>query len=139
MNVMKFDLKTPCKNCPFRSDGTAIRFSCRERAQEIEESAFRNGFPCHLSAVNTQDEYDDEDGGYDFNRNGNTQHCAGALIMFMNEGYDSTPGTGNDEELFERLGQQLDFNAPVFKDSEEFLAASTKEGSTKRLTAKWIT
>lgn len=34
---MRFDLKTPCKNCPFRTDDTAIRFSCRERAEEIEE------------------------------------------------------------------------------------------------------
>lgn len=75
---MRFDLKTPCKNCPFRSDATAIRFACRERAQEIEESAYRNGFPCHLSAVDTSDE-DEENGGYTFGEN--TQHCAGYIIM----------------------------------------------------------
>lgn len=118
---MRFDLKTPCKNCPFRTDETAIRFACRERAEEIEESAYRNGFPCHLSA-NVDD--DDEDGGYEFKRDGNTQHCVGALIMYLNEGEASTPGTGNDENLFERLSERLDWEAPVFESIEDFLSAS---------------
>ena len=61
---MKFDLKTPCKNCPFMNTKDGIKFACRERAEEIEEQAYRNGFPCHLSAVDTSDE--DEDGGFVF-------------------------------------------------------------------------
>ena len=27
---MRFDLRAPCKNCPFRTDATAIRFTGRE-------------------------------------------------------------------------------------------------------------
>lgn len=121
---MRFDLKTPCKNCPFRTDETAIRFSCRERAEEIEETAYRHGFPCHLSAIDTSD--DEGSGGYEFNRNGKTQHCVGALIMYLNQGENSTPGTGNDEELFERLADLIDWDAPVFDSIEAFLEASNQ-------------
>lgn len=123
---MKFDLKTPCKNCPFRTDATAIRFSCEERAQEIEESAYRNGFPCHLSAVDTSED-DEENGGYTFGEN--TQHCAGAIIMFLKDGNDcGWPGIGNNERLAERLAMKMDFDAPVFESSEAFIQAnSTKD------------
>lgn len=120
---MRFDLKTPCKNCPFRTDATAIRFACRERAEEIEESAYRNGFPCHLSAE-LEEETDFHEGGYVFDQLGKTQHCVGALIMHINDGFDSTPGTGNDPDLFERLAARLDFKAPVFDSVEAFLDAN---------------
>jgi hypothetical protein len=116
---MRFDLKTPCKNCPFRTDETAIRFQCRERAEEIEELAYRRGFPCHLSADI------DEDAGYEFARDGKTQHCAGALLMYLHEGESSTPGTGNNEDLFERLAERMDFHAPVFQSIDDFLDANT--------------
>jgi hypothetical protein len=120
---MRFDLKEPCENCPFRSDATRITFSCRERAEEIEESAYRNGFPCHKTAVDTSDD-DPENGGYVFRSNGKTQHCIGALMMFMADGYSSTPGTGNDDELFERLSARVDWKAPHFASVEDFLNAN---------------
>lgn len=127
---MKFDLKTPCKNCPFRTDATAIRFSCRERAEEIEESAYRNGFPCHLSAVIDEDDDDDEDAGYEAGEN--TQHCAGYIIMALNETLGSPwPGINNDEELYERLAMQTDMDAPVFESSEAFLKANEQGYGTK--------
>lgn len=120
---MKFDLKNPCKNCPFRKDKTRIVFSCRDRAEEIEESAYRNGFPCHLSAVDTSED-DPERGGYEFGEN--TQHCAGYLIMKIKEDFDyAWPGVDNDEELVDRLRGQLNLKAPVFADTEEFLDANT--------------
>lgn len=115
---MQFDLRTPCKNCPFRTDETAIRFACLKRAEEIAESAYRHGFPCHLSADFTGD--DDEDGGYVFGEN--TQHCVGATLMFLKNG-----GTGNVP--FERLRRaeqsrvenRLDWDAPVYEDERDFL------------------
>lgn len=116
---MRFDLKSPCKNCPFRTDETAIRFACRERAEEIEESAYRNGFPCHLSAADTSE--DDEDGGFVFDHNGHTQHCVGALIMYLKGGEPSMPGTGNNDDLFERLSLRVNLNAPVFEGPDAFL------------------
>lgn len=40
-------LKKPCLHCPFSKHPERIRFTCRERAEEIEEIAYRQGFPCH--------------------------------------------------------------------------------------------
>jgi hypothetical protein len=123
---MRFDLKTPCKNCPFRSDETAIRFACRERAEEIEESAYRNGFPCHLSADSIEDEdtRDGESGG--FVPGENTQHCVGYIILQIKAscGGSSWPGIDNDEALLDRLEAQVDLDAPVFDSVEDYLAAN---------------
>ncbi|MFN4296739.1 MAG: hypothetical protein ACK4FB_07835 [Brevundimonas sp.] len=113
---MRFDLKTPCKNCPFRTDETAIRFQCLERAEEIEESAYRNGFPCHLSADLEEDE---GDAGYVFG--GNTQHCAGALLMFARHGDGPVPFTRLSEAKQEAVLNRLDWSAPVFESEADFL------------------
>ena len=120
---MHFDLKTPCKNCPFRTDDTGIRFACKERAEEIAEQAYRNGFPCHLSAVLMTSGYEEE--GYFPGEN--TQHCAGAIMMFMKDQNDTWPGVDNDEELVERLWDQMDWDAPVFESEEDFIQASGKD------------
>lgn len=123
---MRFDLKKPCKNCPFRTDETRIKFSCAERAEEIAESAYRNGFPCHLSAKHLEDDEtsDGESGGFVFGEN--TQHCVGAIIMFLKEGMNECgwPGIDNDEDLAEQLAQQIDWDAPVFESEEDFIEAN---------------
>ena len=124
---MKYDLKTPCKNCPFRNDATRIMFACRERAEEIEELAYGKGFPRHLSAEGVEDEDtpDGKSGGYYPTEN--SQHCVGYIIMQIKEsgGGSPWPGIGNDEELLERLERQVDLNAPVFEDSDESFTANT--------------
>ncbi len=125
---MRFDLKVPCKNCPFRTGPSRITFACKERAEEIAETAYRNGFPCHLSAIDTSEDEDgncNEDGGYEFDPEGTTQHCAGALAMFINGGEDCWPGVDNDDELVERLVDQLVDAFPlVFESEEAFIAAN---------------
>ena len=119
---MKFDLKTPCRNCPFRNDETRITFACRERAEEIEEIAYRQGFVCHLSA----EEHELADGESVFEFGPDSQHCAGALLMFLHD----TGGSGNvpferlDEDEQDRIQQRLDWSAPVFETSEEFIDAN---------------
>jgi hypothetical protein len=119
---VRLQLAKPCKNCPFSVAETRIRFSCRERAEEIEEQAYRNGFPCHLSA--TLDE-DDEDGGYEFGPN--TQHCVGAALMFLNAGYDTWPGIDN-RELPESWIRKLEPNLHLaFKNEEAFFDANEGE------------
>ena len=126
---MRFDLKTPCKNCPFRNDDTRIVFKCRERAEEIEEQAYRNGFPCHLSADLLEDDEYGEGGGYVFGEN--TQHCVGYIIMAIKDSYGSPwPGIGNDEELMERLTDHVDFEAPVFECTDDFLNANASVEET---------
>ena len=125
---MRFDLAKPCKNCPFGVADTRIRFSCAERAEEIEEQAYRRGFPCHLSA--TLDE-DDEDAGYEFGSN--TQHCAGAAIMFLNGGYESWPGIGN-RDLPDRVVDRLTANANLaFANVEQFVCANRRPSADDAL------
>lgn len=114
---MEFDLKRPCKNCPFRTDETAIRFACRERAEEIEESAYRNGFPCHLSAHIDED---DDDAGYEFGEG--TQHCAGALLMYLRgDDAGNVPFGWLTDRKQDAIRARMDFNAPVFDGPEAFL------------------
>lgn len=113
---MRFDLKTPCKNCPFRTDETAIRFACLERAEEIENSAYRHGFPCHLSA---EIDEDDDEAGYEFGDN--TQHCAGALMMFARHGDGTVPFMHMSEKRKDAILDRLDWTAPVFETENDFL------------------
>lgn len=117
---MRFDLKTPCKNCPFRTDATAIRFAGRERAEEIEESAYRNGFPCHLSA----DVIENDEGMDGYYGSDDSQHCVGYIIMRLNEGDDAWPGVGNDYDLVEQLALRVNLDAPVFENTDAFLNAN---------------
>jgi hypothetical protein len=76
---MYFDLKTPCKGCPFRTDCRPHWLS-RARAFEIAQSIQKRGhtFPCHKTT-----EHDEDD---NFVRTGNEQHCAGALLVLMQDG-----------------------------------------------------
>lgn len=120
----RLDLKVPCKNCPFgdRPFPPRIRFSCPERAKEIAESAYRNGFPCHLSANDTSDE--DEDGGFVFTEG--TQHCVGAIGMFLNSGYDTWPGVDNDESISDD-GRYAEARKIAFQSEDEFIDANAAE------------
>ena len=114
-----YRLRKPCKNCPFAPTSDRIVFSCKERAEEISEGAYRNGFPCHLSADDTSDE-DEEGGGYVFGKK--TQHCAGAVMMFIRDDNEcGWPGIGNDEGLAERLEAGLDWAAPHYQSEEDFV------------------
>lgn len=120
---MRYDLRTPCRNCPFRSDETRIKFRCRERAEEIAEHAYRHGFPCHLSAE-TEEMADGEEL---FVPGPNTQHCVGALLMFALDGNGEWPGIDNDDELLARLHDRLDWDAPVFQSEQDFIDANAGE------------
>lgn len=117
-----YQLKRPCKNCPFAPTKTRITFSCKERAEEISESAYRNGFPCHLSARHIED--DEGEGGFVFGEN--TQHCVGAIMMFLADGNDGWPGIFNDDDLAERLRDHVDWKAPHYDSEQDFIDANTK-------------
>jgi len=120
MSLEGYQLKRPCKNCPFAPTKSRITFSCRERAEEIAESAYRQGFPCHLSAIDTSDDH--EDGGYVFGAN--TQHCVGAILMFLEEN-ETWPGIFNDEDLAEELRNHVDWSAPHYQSEEDFIEANS--------------
>ncbi len=116
-----YQLKRPCRNCPFSTVETRIKFSCRERAEEIAETAYRQGFPCHLSAA-YEEETDYRPGGFVFGEK--TQHCAGAIMMFLADDHDCWPGINNDDGLADRLRERMDWTAPHFESEEAFLEAN---------------
>lgn len=87
---MRFDLIQPCKNCPFVTTEHRITFACLERAEEIEEIAYRKGFVCHEHAECIEDD-DFGEGGFDFRADGSSQHCFGALAMYVKEGDANVP------------------------------------------------
>ena len=126
---MRFDLKRPCDNCPFADTPKRITFQCRDRASEIEELAYRQGFVCHEHAESVEEtEY--EDGGFMFRDDGSSQHCWGAIAMYLKEGGSSVPWEGaidDDPDLEERWWNRADKAAlkTVFDGEEAFLNANT--------------
>ncbi len=129
---MKFDLKKPCKNCPFANTPDRITFACRERAEEIEELAYRQGFVCHLHSehIDEDDDYGGE-GGFDFAADGSSQHCFGALAMHIRDGGSTVPwerACEDDEELEGRWWDRADQKAlaTVYESEDEFFDANTQ-------------
>jgi len=70
---MKYDMTQPCDACPFLKKNKH-GFTLKRLAE------FASGqFPCHKTASNNEDDYEDGEGGYVANED--SQHCAGALIF----------------------------------------------------------
>lgn len=127
---MKFDLKRPCKNCPFANTPDRITFACRERAEEIENLAYRQGFVCHEHAecIEDDDDYLGE-GGFEFRGDGSSQHCFGALAMYLKDGGSSVPwerATDEDPDIEERWWSRAEKAAlaTIFESEEEFFEAN---------------
>ena len=125
---MRFDLKRPCEHCPFVNNDTRITFACRSRAEEIEEIAYREGFVCHKHAEYVEN--NDGEGQYEFGHDGNSQHCAGALYMYLQNGSGNVPwewAIDENPELEERWWQRADLKAlaSVFESEEAFMDANT--------------
>ena len=117
----------PCKHCPFRNDGSQITFACRERAEEIEEQAFRQGFPCHATAECVESNEYGEDGGYYATED--SQMCAGFISMMLKSQEVWPSLNDNDEDLFAKLEIQYGefWNLPVFECAEDFFEANANQ------------
>ena len=120
----RYEMTRPCKHCPFRNDSSAIRFQCRERAEDIAFTAYLFGFPCHTSADYVEDDADDAaESGYVFGQS--TQHCVGYIIMQIQESQGTPwPGINMEQELLDRLTSRVDLDAPVFPNLASFLKAN---------------
>ena len=88
-----------------------IRFACRERAEEIEESAYRNGFVCHEHSTYVESE--DGEGSFTFGEDGE-QHCVGALLMSLYDGGGNVPFEWLDEDEQDRIQSRLEFEYGTF-------------------------
>lgn len=113
---MKYDMTSPCVNCPFRRDGfIPLR---QERVEEIAEgmlSTQGHEFACHKTCGH------DEDG--DTTVEGDSQHCGGALIFAEKNG-----NATQMMRICERIGlynaSKLEPNYDlVFDDLDEMLEA----------------
>lgn len=120
---MKFNLKRPCKDCPFRNDKPHQEgWLGAERAEGIYQSLLDGGnFPCHK----THDYADDNSG--EFTHQKGHQFCAGALIMLENEG---STFQSQALRMAVRLRlynpNDLDKNSPVFANGDEFIDYHTE-------------
>jgi hypothetical protein len=79
---MNFNLKKPCKNCPFRKEG-AISLA-PGRVEGIVQGLLENDrewFMCHKTVhhQNGGDWVEDEDGQSDYIPSGNESQCAGSM------------------------------------------------------------
>lgn len=115
---MKFDLKKPCKDCPFRNDKPHQKgWLGEQRADEIYQSLLDGGnFPCHK----THDYTDDDD--REFKHQDSHQFCAGALIM-LNKEHNTLQSQALRMAI--RLGlynpNDLDVSSPVFENGVQFI------------------
>lgn len=110
---MDFKLKTPCANCPFRSD----RDGFLRRADEIADGLRSGGtFACHK----TTDAVEDECSGSDMVAGERAQMCAGALSVMEKDG-----GANQIMRIAERIGSydptRLKTDAPTFDTLAAFV------------------
>ena len=114
---MRYDMVTPCQQCPFRTDIKGYLRS--ERAREIAEFTLNNGsFHCHK----TTEVVEDENGEEDTVEVADSQECAGAAIFAAKHGCSSQMS-----RISERLGfpvAELDMSAPIFDSVEEMVEAN---------------
>lgn len=119
---MKFTLKSPCKDCPFRNDRPELKGWLGEsRAKQIDSALARDGdFPCHKTL-----DFDDETG--ESIKVQDSIFCGGALVYLNHQ-----------ERLFDNAvirvaamfgffnPEKLDMASPVFKTRDEFINHHTR-------------
>jgi hypothetical protein len=113
-----FNIKKPCKDCPFRKDGMMLKSLGHERVGEILEGVVNGDdfFSCHKTV-----DYDKEDHSLTEQNN----FCAGALIAIEKAG--STYRNRNT-----RLAVMMDIYDPKeLKDVDEVIEPKDFLGGTK--------
>lgn len=113
---MRFDLKKPCPECPFRRTDGAVRLS-RGRAHQVAQNMVEwhgGSFPCHKTNRET--------GG-----KGPVQYCAGALI-FCAKNNDAGRGSNQSVAVAHTLGlfnpDEMEAQDEVFDTVEEMEATA---------------
>jgi len=127
----------PCASCPFRTDVPAYLYAAR--GEEIWETLERGAmFPCHKT-VDYDDPNDEEGEG---KITGDSQFCAGAMILMEKEWEDQGGCMANQMvRILTRIGENplnpdnLDMNAPVFDDTESWINYLA-EGLPRTMTPK---
>lgn len=112
---MKFDLRRPCENCPFRSD--VILPLEVERVEEIVSAITEQDktFACHKTT-----RFDPNDGEAVLS-NPKEQHCAGALIMLEKmERPNQMMRISERLGFYDRTKLEMDY-VPVYENGEDMI------------------
>lgn len=127
-DIKSFNLKRPCKDCPFRTDlpEHTKGWLGEQRASEIIHSVLRMGmsFPCHKTTSGARDT-DDEGNLTPYVYDRSTKQCAGAAILQIKTG-----NTSAYMQVAERLGwtkeieamKSLELDSPVFATGDDFIS-----------------
>lgn len=116
-----FNLKSPCKDCPFRTD---INFHLdTERVVEITNALVcGQSFACHKTTIH------DDDG--ESVRHDGEMHCAGAMIMLEKMGLPN-----QIMRIGERIGmydaQAISMDAPVFPTAQAMVNEFKRRNTTR--------
>ncbi len=111
---MNFNLKKPCKDCPFRKD--VKPYLHKRRCKEILSALFdQDGtFSCHK-----KNGYDDDGGAIETR---DSEHCAGATILLEKENSpNQLMRIAERLRLYDR--RKIDMKAPVYSSRKEMQAA----------------
>ena len=105
---MKYELTTPCENCPFKKDQSYL---ATKRASQIARDLQNDhSFACHKTTTSLGRRVDHP----------KAQHCAGALIML-----EKLDKPHQMMRIAERLRLydpfKLDMEAPVFDNFKQFI------------------
>ncbi len=118
---MNFDLRRPCKDCPFRTDIPG--FLSKARAREITR-AITDGqgtFSCHK----LNDFTEDDEGEPVVIEGDKAQHCAGALIFLERINRpNQMMRIAERLRLYDRT--KLDMDAPVFASATAMIKAQPR-------------
>lgn len=113
MTAHDHSLRTPCNNCPFRTD--VPPFLRADRAREIARCTERHELYCHKTTV------PDDEGGLQIVR-GRSKVCAGMMICL-----EKAERPSQMMRISERMGfydrRKLDMDAPVYDRPEDFIEA----------------
>lgn len=109
---MKFDIKKPCANCPFRTDIAPFLNRGPEIAKSLSDD--HNWFACHQTTPA---------GTGKRIKRADQSHCAGAMMVLWREG---NPNIAMRLALLTKMitREQLEAPAPVFNSLEEFAAVN---------------
>lgn len=117
---MKFDLKRPCNQCPFRTDKAP--FISHARAKEIADGMVKHGasFACHKTLGH------DDDG--DTYTKSDSQFCAGAIIMLEKSGQAGNVAMIRGAERFGLYKHsEMEMDSPVFDSPRDFVKHHKKQ------------
>jgi hypothetical protein len=117
---MHFDMKSPCNNCPFRTDVVPYI----NRSAEIAAALEHKTFECHKTVF--ADQLRDAQGRFIKKHH---SHCAGALIIM-----EKMQWWGDMQQIAFRLGlydpKGMNLDAPVYDSFEEWVAAHEENRPT---------